>query len=73
MLLRVVRNPLDALPPAVFHAPLVHVEILGRQRFHVLNPELIQETFVGNADALSKGPELKRSLGPALEIGRAHV
>lgn len=69
MLLRVVRNPLDALPPAVFHAPLVHVEILGRQRFHVLNPELIQETFVGNADALSKGPELKRSLGPALGQG----
>ena len=69
MLLRVVRNPLDALPPAVFHAPLVHVEILGRQRFHVLDPALIQEAFVGNADALSKGPELKRSLGPALGQG----
>lgn len=69
MLLRVIRNPLDALPPAVFHAPLVHVEILGRQRFHVLDPALIQETFVGNADALSKGPELKRSLGLALGRG----
>jgi cytochrome P450 len=69
MVLRVIRNPLEALPPAVYHAPLVHIEILGRQRFHVLDPALIQQAFVGTADALTKGPELKRSLGPALGQG----
>jgi cytochrome P450 len=69
VLFRIIRNPLDALPPAVFHAPLVHVEALGRQRFYVMDPELIQETLVGNADALAKGPELKRSLAAALGEG----
>jgi cytochrome P450 len=69
MLIRVIRNPLEALPSAVYHAPLTHTEFLGRQRFHVMDPALIQETLVGNADALAKGPELKRSLGPALGEG----
>jgi cytochrome P450 len=69
MLIKVVRNPLDALPPQVYHAPVVHNVFLGRQRFHVLDPALIQETLVGNADALNKGPELKRSLGAALGEG----
>jgi cytochrome P450 len=69
MLIRVIRNPLDALPPAVFDAPLVHSEVLGRQRFHVLDPALIQEALVNHADCLTKGPELKRSLGAALGQG----
>jgi len=69
MLFHTIRNPIDALPPAVVHAPLVHVEILGRQRFHVLEPSLIQEALVANADALNKGPELKRTLGSALGEG----
>jgi cytochrome P450 len=69
MLIRVIRNPLEALPKAVYEAPLTHTEFLGRQRFHVMDPALIQETLVGNADALAKGPELRRSLGPALGEG----
>ncbi|MDB5396377.1 MAG: hypothetical protein JWM91_3883 [Rhodospirillales bacterium] len=64
-----VRNPIDALPPQVFHAPLVHAQALGRDRFYVMEPALIQEVLVGNADALNKGPELKRSLGAALGEG----
>jgi cytochrome P450 len=69
MLIRIIRNPLDALPAAAFHAPIVHTEVLGRQRFHVMDPALIQEALVGNADALAKGPELRRSLGSALGEG----
>ena len=69
MLIRIIRNPLEALPKAVYDAPLTHTEFLGRQRFHVMDPALIQETLVGNADALAKGPELRRSLGPALGEG----
>jgi cytochrome P450 len=69
MLIRIIRNPLDALPAAAFHAPLVHTEVLGRQRFHVMDPALIQETLVRNGDALAKGPELRRSLGDALGEG----
>ena len=69
MLIRIIRNPLDALPPGAYYAPLVHARLLGRDRFHVQDPVLIQEALVGNADALSKGPELRRSLGPALGEG----
>jgi cytochrome P450 len=69
VLFRMIRNPIDALPPAVFDAPLVHAQALGRNRFYVMDPALIQETLVGNADALAKGPELKRSLAAALGQG----
>ena len=69
VLIRIIRNPMDALPRGIFTAPLVHVEALGRQRFYVLDPSLIQEALVGNADALSKGPELRRALGAALGEG----
>jgi cytochrome P450 len=69
VLFRMIRNPIDALPPAVFDAPLVHAQALGRDRFYVMDPALIQETIVGNADALAKGPELKRSLAAALGQG----
>src|SRR6201991_1163124 len=69
MLIRIIRNPLEALPDAAYHAPLDHREIIGRERFHVMDPALIQETLVGNADALAKGPELRRSLGSALGEG----
>jgi len=69
MLIKIIRDPIEALPPAVFHAPLVHTNVLGRDRFHVMSPELIQETLVGNANALDKGPELRRTLGPTLGQG----
>jgi len=69
VLWRVIRNPIDALPHGVFTAPLVHVEALGRQRFYILEPSLIQEALVGNADALTKGPELRRTLGAVLGDG----
>jgi len=69
MLIRVIRNPLDALPAAAFYAPLVHTEVLGRQRFHIMDPALIHEALVGNSEALAKGPELRRSLGSALGEG----
>ncbi len=69
VLIRIIRNPIDALPHGVFTEPLIHVEALGRQRFYVLDPPLIQEVLVGNADALTKGPELRRALGAALGEG----
>lgn len=69
LLIKMIRDPVAALPPAVFHAPLVHSRVLGRDRFHVMDPALIREALVGNADALAKGPELRRTLGPALGQG----
>jgi cytochrome P450 len=69
MLIKVIRNPIETLPREAFHAPLVHGYLLGRERFHLLEPAIIQEALVGNADALAKGPELQRALGAVLGQG----
>jgi cytochrome P450 len=65
----VVRNPLEALPPEVFHEPLVYSRIAGRRRVLISDPTLIHEALVRNADALVKGEDVRRALGPALGEG----
>ena len=64
-----VRNPLDALPPEVFHEPLVYSRVAGRRRVLITDPALIHEALVRNADALVKGEDVRRALGPALGEG----
>lgn len=64
-----VRNPLKALPPEIFHEPLVLSRVAGRTRLFVADPALIQEALVRNADALVKGGDIQRALGPALGRG----
>ncbi|WP_158809031.1 cytochrome P450 [Beijerinckia sp. L45] len=66
---RIVRNPLDAFPPEVFDHRLVVSRIFGRDRVYVTDPVLIHEALVRNADALDKGQEIKRVLGPAIGEG----
>ncbi len=65
----VVRNPLDALPPEVFDAPLVEGVGGSPKRWYLLDPELIQEVLVRRADRFPKTPENRRVLGPALGEG----
>jgi len=64
-----VRDPLQALPPEVYHQPLVYSKIAGRERILITEPSLIHEALVRNADALSKGEDVRRALGPALGQG----
>lgn len=65
----VVRNPLDALPPAIFHEPVVRLRAGGIERIYLADPQLIQEALVGHAEALGKGRDMRRVLGPALGQG----
>jgi cytochrome P450 len=65
----IVRNPLDAFPPAVFTDPIVFSRLGGKLRVHLCDPVLIHEALVKNADALSKGEEVRRTLGPVLGQG----
>ena len=65
----IVRNPLKAFPPEVFDQRLVVSRIFGRDRIYVMDPVLIHEALLRNADALDKGPEIKRVLGPGLGEG----
>lgn len=68
-LLALIRNPLDALPPAVFTEPLVFSRTAGRVSIYISDPALIHEALVKNADVLGKGDQVRRALGPALGSG----
>lgn len=64
-----IRNPLEALPPEVFTEPLVFAKTAGDVKVYIQDPVLIQEALVKNADALGKGEQVRRALGPALGQG----
>ncbi len=64
-----IRNPLEALPPAVYDEPILRSRILKRTMIHIMEPALIQEVLVGNASRLNKGRAVRRALSPALGDG----
>ncbi len=66
---KVVRNPIEALPPEVFHHLVVRGGGRPGQAVYVLDPELIQEVLVRRSEAFGKTPDNKRVLGPALGDG----
>jgi cytochrome P450 len=68
-LVAIVRNPLDALPPSIFTEPLVFTKTAGEIKVYLADPVLIHEALVKNADALGKGDQVRRALGPALGEG----
>ncbi|RUT26701.1 cytochrome P450 [Asaia sp. W19] len=64
-----VRNPIEALPPSVFHERLVERH-LGRQHIvYVCAPDLVREALVTHASSLDKGEGLRRAIGPGLGKG----
>ena len=69
VLAALLREPLSALPPEAYEAPLVEEKVAGRRRFHVIDPALIQEALVRHADDLVKTDDIRRVLGPALGEG----
>lgn len=69
VLLSLIRNPLDALPPEIFHEPIIFTRMGGKMRVYLADPELIYQTLVRNSDALGKGEDVRRLLGPALGDG----
>lgn len=69
VLVAVIRNPLQALPPEVFRERVVFARRAGKTHVYLSDPALIHEALVGNADALSKGENVRRALGPALGEG----
>lgn len=68
-LVSIVRNPLDAIPPSIFTEPLVFSKTAGDMKVYLADPVLIHEALVKNADALEKGEQVRRALGPALGQG----
>lgn len=69
VLFSLIRNPLDALPAQIFTEPFVFTRMGGKLRVYLADPELIYQALVRNADALGKGEDVRRLLGPALGEG----
>ncbi len=69
MALSLIRNPLNALPPEIFHEPAVFIRLGTKMRVHLADPVLIHEALVKNANVLGKGEDVRRALGPALGQG----
>ena len=68
LLAALVREPLSSVPVEAYDAGMVVTRALGRMRIYLTGPELIQEAFVRQADALTKS-EQGRVLKPALGTG----
>jgi cytochrome P450 len=68
-LVAIVRNPLDALPRSIFTEPIIFSKTAGEMKVYLADPVLIHEALVKNADALDKGEQVRRALGPALGQG----
>ncbi|MBP0446826.1 cytochrome P450 [Roseomonas sp. SSH11] len=62
----VIRNPLEALPREAFEQPIARRTVLGRERYFVTSPEMIQEVLLTQADAFAKSEAMRRALAPAL-------
>ncbi|BDA83447.1 cytochrome P450 [Aureimonas sp. SA4125] len=65
----IIRNPLEALPPEIYREPFVISQIAGKPRIYLADPVLVHEALVKSADALDKGEDVRRALGPALGKG----
>jgi len=68
-LISLIRNPLDAVPRSIFTEPMVFAKTAGDVKVWIADPVLVHEALVKNADALEKGDQVRRALGPALGKG----
>jgi cytochrome P450 len=64
-----LRNPLEFMPPDIFHEPVVYSIVGDRRIIFLADPVLIHEALVGNADALVKGDVVQRVVGAAVGKG----
>jgi cytochrome P450 len=64
-----VKNPMEAWPPAVYTEGLVRSVFIGRTTWFICDPELIQRVLVDDADKLEKAEPMRRALEPALGQG----
>ena len=65
----VLRNPLEAMPPAVYTQPLARRSLMGRDLVYVCDPDLIRQVLVEQEGAFVKSDAMRRALVPALGQG----
>src|SRR4051812_47109695 len=62
----VIRNPIETWPKPVYEKPLYRSRFLGREIVFVMEPDLIRQVLVDQADAFVKAESLRRALQPLL-------
>lgn len=65
----VARNPLASIPEQAYREPFVRVPLLGRETFHLCDPDLVRAVLLDGADRFVKSEAAQRALVPA--VGRA--
>ena len=66
MVATAIRNPIEIWPRAAFDAPVLRLGGRPREFVLVIDPEMIRQMLVDEADAFLKSRSIQRSLGPAL-------
>ena len=61
---KLVRNPMEAWPEAVYTDPYVVSHMLGRTTMFVCDPDLVEQVLVDDADSFVKAEPMRRSLEP---------
>src|SRR3954462_14846903 len=62
----VIRNPIETWPKPVYEQPLYRSRLMGREIVFVMEPDLIRQVLVDQADAFVKAESLRRALQPLL-------
>ena len=66
---KVVRNPLEVWPEAIYRQPVFADRTLGQDSFFVMDPELIKQMLIDEPERYAKSEMMKRLLEPALGNG----
>ena len=69
VLRRLVRNPMEAWPAAVYTDPVTVTRMLGRFTVFVSDPDLVQQVLVDDAESFHKAESMRRALEPGLGQG----
>ncbi len=66
---KLIRNPMEAWPDAVYSQPITVTRMLGRNTIFVCEPDLVQQVMVDDAESFIKAEPMRRALEPALGQG----
>src|ERR1700710_1295249 len=69
LLRTLIRNPIEVWPQAVYEEPLYRRRLLNRDTLFVMDPDLIRQVLVEDADKFVKSDAMLRALEPALGRG----
>ena len=66
---RLVRNPMEAWPAAIYTDPITVTRMLGRTTVFVSDPDTVQQVLVDDAESFIKAEPMRRALEPGLGQG----